>query len=177
MTSIPDANFEFSARLQRIEASNRARTQRVFVGEDESYVVPRHTWKPKSSATGRMLGNLAYPVSLVLSLIFGAAAHGLGMVIRFYVQGLPDWKANPDIEMMVQLLLGIILAIVLGHLVHLRNRTLTSVGAAIGVLFFHNAVHAFPQAFAKLTSELWVSQIMAHTKAGSLLWRGISFML
>jgi cytochrome bd-type quinol oxidase subunit 2 len=177
MTSIPDANFEFSARLQRIEASNRARTQRVFVGEDESYVVPRHTWKPKSSVTGRMLGNFAYPLSLVLSLAFGAAAHGLGMLIRFYVQGLPNWKANPDVEMMVQLLLGIVLAIVLGHLVRLRNRALVSVGAAIGVLFFHNAVHAWPRVFASLTSELWVTQMLAHTKAHSLLWRGISFML
>jgi cytochrome bd-type quinol oxidase subunit 2 len=124
-----------------------------------------------------MLGNFAYPLSLVLSLAFGAAAHGLGMLIRFYVQGLPNWKANPDVEMMVQLLLGIVLAIVLGHLVRLRNRALVSVGAAIGVLFFHNAVHAWPRVFASLTSELWVTQMLAHTKAHSLLWRGISFML
>ena len=180
MQAISDTHHDFSLRLKRIEASVTARTQRVFVGEDESYVVPRHVWKVKKSGLSGLICNAFYPLSMVLALILGMAAHALGMILRFYVQGLPDWKANPDLEMLKQLVLGYALAMVFGYLLGLRSSVLTplkSVGAALGVLFFHNAVHLYPKIFARLTSELWVSQMMAHTQAHSMLWRGISFIL
>ena len=180
MKAISNTHQDFSLRLKRIEASSVARTQRVFVGEDESYIVPRHVWKVKKSGLAALIGNAAYPLSMVLAVLLGIAAHALGMILRFYLQGLPDWKANPDLEMLEQVILGYALAMVFGYLLGLRNSVLTplkSAGAALGVLFFHNAVHLYPQIFAKLTSELWVSQLIAHSKAHALLWRGISFIL
>jgi hypothetical protein len=38
-------------------------------------------------------------------------------------------------------------------------------------------VHIWPRHFAALTSELWVNQMVTHTKAFSLMWRGITFLL
>ena len=180
MHATPDTHYDFSLRLKRIEASAKARTQRLFVGEDESYLVPRRTFVVQQSGMAGMLGNAAYPISMVLAVLLGIAAHASGMVMRFYVQGLINWKANPDLEMLEQLVLGYALAMVFGYLLGLRSSTLTplkSLGAALGVLFFHNAVHLYPQGFARLTSELWVSQMLAHTHAHSMLWRGISFVL
>lgn len=179
MQGISDTHCDFSLRLKRIEATAAARTQRLFVGEDESYLVPLRTWKVERSGLAVMLGNASYPMSMVIAVVMGVAAHGLGMVIRFWLEGLRDWSANPDMEMIKQLVLGYALAIVLGYLIRLRSTTLTSLkllGAVLGVLFFHNAVHLYPAVFAKLTSALWVSQLMAHTTAHSMLWRGISFI-
>ncbi len=44
---------------------------------------------------------------MVAAVVLGAVSHGIGQVLRFQVQGLPDLKANPDIEMLVQVILGI----------------------------------------------------------------------
>jgi hypothetical protein len=46
----------------------------------------------------------------------------------------------------------------------------------VGVLFGHNAVHLYPKLYAALTSEMWVNQVVTHTKLHSMLWRGISFV-
>ncbi|MBI1172724.1 hypothetical protein GC209_15110 [bacterium] len=178
MQGISDTHYDFALRLKRIEASAQARTQRLFVGEDESYVVPRRERKVERSRLAVMFGNAAYPLSMGMAVALGFGAQGLGMVIRFWVEGLRDWNANPDIEMVKELVLAYALAMVLGYLLGLRSTTLTSLkvlGAALGVLFFHNLVHLYPAIFAKLTSQLWVSQMMAHTKAHAMMWRGISF--
>lgn len=180
MQAISTTHHDFSLRLKRIEASSIARTQRVFVGEDESYILPRHVWKVRRSGLGALIGNAAYPISMVIAVLLGITAHAMGMILRFYLQGLTDWKASPDIEMLKQLVLGYALAMVFGYLLGLRSSVLTplkSLGVATGVLFFHNAVHLYPQVFAKLTSALWVAQMIDHTKVHSVLWRGISFIL
>ncbi len=180
MSAVLNKQNDFALRLERIASASRARTQRVFVGEDESYVVPRHEWKHKASGATTALGNAMYPLSLVLAVVVGIVAHGVTMVARYYIDGLPDWNANPNIEMFKQLVMAYVLAMVVGYLIGLRSSTLTALkvlGCALGVLAFHNAVHMYPDLFAKLTSQLWVAQMIAHTKAHSLLFRGISFIL
>lgn len=178
MQGISDTHLDFALRLKRIEATSPARTQRVFVGVDETYIVPLRSWKVKQSGLASLVGNALYPLSMVFAVLLGCASEALGMVIRFWVEGLRNWSANPDIEMIKELVLGYAIAMIVGYGMGLRSSTLTSLkllGAALGVLFFHNAVHLYPEVFAKLTSALWVSQLMAHTKEHSMLWRGISF--
>ena len=71
------------------------------------------------------------------------------------------------------------LAMVLGHFVGLRARNFTSmksVGAALGLLFFHNTVHLYPLVFDSLCSKAWVNYVVTHTEAHSMVWRGISFV-
>ena len=179
-----DANYDghqvFAQRVARINAAASSAKQLLFVGVDEVYSVPIKPRQIVASPIRALFGNLMYPVSLVMAVIVGAISHGIGMVIRYQVQGLPDLSANLDIEMVVQLVLGFSIAMVLGYVLGLRSNSLTSLksaGAALGVLFFHNAVHMYPQVFAMLTSELWVNQMITHTHPHSILWRGISFML
>ena len=68
---------------------------------------------------------------------------------------------------------------VFGYYMGLRGRELTplkSLGAALGVLFFHNLVHMYPHVFVILCSKAWVNYVMQHTKAHSMVWRGINFV-
>lgn len=178
MAYIIDQQAEFASRLQRIAERARNHTQTIFVGEDEVYDIQRGTRKSKPSSLLSGLGNAFYPVSLALAVVLGALSHAMGMVLRFHVKGLKPWSDSPDIEMLVQIVLGFCLALVLGHFLRLRSTTHTPLklfGAGLGVLLFHNAVHQWPELFASLTSPLWVSKVCAVTKAHSLLWRGISF--
>ena len=177
MQAISQNHLEFAARIARIESGVAASKQLLFVGIDEVYHVPLRVRKVKQSGLKALLRNVMYPVSLVLAVTLGAVAHGLGQIARYQIQGLPDLNANPDIEMVVQVVLGFAIALVLGYLTGLRSKqlaTLKSVGVVIGLLFFHNAVHAYPDFFGILASKIWVNQIVAHTQAHSILWRGIS---
>ena len=180
MGAITDNHMDFAARIARIEKSGSGATQTLYVGVDEVYAVPRRERKAKASAGRVLLSNFLYPVSLVAAVVLGAVSHGIGQVMRFHIQGVPDLKANPDVEMLVQIILGIVISMVLGFALGLNSRaftTLKSFGVICGMFFFHNAVHLWPRHFAGVTSELWVNQMVTHTKAYSLMWRGITFLL
>ena len=178
MAYITDQQTEFDLRLRRIADRAATRTQTIFVGEDEVYDIQLRSRKRQSNGLVQSIGNALYPISLVLAVALGAVAHALGMLLRFQVMGLKPWSPNPDIEMLVQIVLGFCLALVFGYFLRLRSTTHTPLklfGAGLGVLLFHNAVHQWPDLFGQLTSPLWVSKLCAVTKAHSLLWRGISF--
>lgn len=55
MQAISDIHCDFSLRLKRIEASSVARTQRVFVGEDESCILSRRMWNVEKSGPGALI--------------------------------------------------------------------------------------------------------------------------
>ena len=180
MDAASQNHLDFVARLARVKHNLASSRQLLFVGVDEVYSMPRRDRKSKPSTGKALLGNVMYPVSMVAALALGAVSHGLGQVARFHVQGMPDLSANPDIEMLVQIMLGIVISMILGLALRLNSREFTalkSVGVVLGLLIFHNAVHLWPRHFAALTSELWVNQIVSHTKPFSIVWRGISFLM
>ena len=180
MNTISQGHSEFAARIARIESGAATYRQLLFVGMDEVYQVPLRVRKIRESSAIAVFRTLIHPVSMAMALALGAVSHGLGQVARYHIQGMPDLNANPDVEMLVQIVIGFSIAMVLGSLVGLRSGSLTpltSTGAALGVPFFHNAVHLFPELFAIPTSKIWVNQIVSHTEAPSILWRGISFTL
>jgi len=179
MEAISQNHQDFAARIARIEKSMAASTQMLFVGVDEAYVMPRRERRVVPSGAAALFGNLMYPVSLVAAVALGAVSHSVGQVLRFHVQGLPDRSTNPDIETLVQIILGIAISIALGYVLRLSSRaftTLKSGGVVLGVLFGHNAVHLWPHLFAGVTSEMWVNQMITQTEFYSLAWRGISFV-
>ncbi|MEO8242969.1 MAG: hypothetical protein ABI832_11680 [bacterium] len=180
MTAMSQNHADFAARLARVQRNADSATQMLFVGVDEAYQMPRRERKARRSRGATLLHNILYPFSLVAAVALGTVSHGIGQVARYQVQGLPDLKANPDIEMLVQVILGISISMLLGYALRLHSKsftTLKSTGVVIGVLFFHNAVHLYPQEFAAVTSEMWVNQLVHHTLPYSMLWRGISFIL
>ena len=180
MDATSQNHLDFAARVARIQSNIAGAQQLLFVGADEVYSMPRRDRKPKVSRLRALMGKLLYPVSIVVAVALGIAAHGVGQVARFYVQGLPDLKANPDTEMLVQMIVGIVVSMFLGFAFGLNTKaftTLKSVGVVIGILIFHNFVHLWPQQFAALTSEQWVDQVVSTTNGSSILWRGVSFVM
>ena len=180
MSTISQGHSDFAARIARIESGAATYRQLLFVGIDEVYQLPLRVRKIKESPVKALFRNAMYPVSMALALVLGAVSHGLGQVARYHLQGMPNLNANPDIEILGQIVIGFSIAMVLGSLIGLRSRALTtlkSTGAALGVLLFHNAVQLYPEIFTVLTSKIWVNQIVSHTEVYSILWRGISFTL
>lgn len=168
----------FQRRLNRLQTGKVSRHV-LWVGEGESHALPMRERRRPQSRMRELLGRLFYPLAEVMAVALGFLGYGLGLILRYHLQGLPDPKANPDIDMAVQVIAGFLIAIVVGHLIGLRARSLISVkalGAVAGLLLFHNLVHIYPHLFQQATSKLWVSQVLAETKPHSLYWRGISLV-
>ena len=168
----------FQKRLKRL-ADGEAPRNVLWVGTDEYFEMPARSKPRKLRGMAALIANALYPVSMLAAVGLGFASHGIVLMARYHVQGLPDPKANPDIEMAAQLFMAFALSTVLGHLLGFRARNFTllkSVGAALGLLFFHNLVHLYPQVFDVLFSKSWVNYVTVHTHAHSMVWRGISFI-
>ena len=83
-----------------------------------------------------------------------------------------------DIEMLKMAATAFGIAVVASHLMGLRDRGLLvakAIGVVAGMLFFHNLVHIWPQAFDRMFSPIWVARVLTETEPHSLLWRGVSF--
>ena len=168
----------FQRRLKRLTDGEAPRNV-LWVGTDEYFEIPAKAKKRSPRGLAALVANAVYPVSVLAAVGLGVVAHGLVLMMRYQIQGLPDPKANPDIEMGAQLAMAFALSMVLGHFVGLRTKNFTSLkslGAALGLLFFHNLVHLYPQAFDVLFSKSWVNYMVQHTHAHSMVWRGISFV-
>ena len=180
MNAITQSHSEFAARLARIERDAATSTQRLFVGVDEVYQVPLRVRKVRRSGGEIAFHKVGVLFEMAFAMGLGAVAHGIGQIGRFILHGVPTATANPDQEMLVQVLIGFGVATMLGSVLGVRwneRPFLKAVGAACGVLFLHNAVHLYPEMFEAATSKAWVDQIIAHTRAHSILWRGVSIPL
>ena len=146
MNAISQNHSDFADRVARIEQQSAASVQLLFVGVDEVYVMPRGNRKPRASRGQLVFGNLLYPLSIVSAVILGAVSHMIGQVMRFHIQGLPDLKANPDIETLVQICVGIAISVVLGYGMGLGSKAFLLTSPA-------------PQAIAFIGIE-WVSGLL-----------------
>ena len=179
MQALSSNQADFADRLARIEQNIADARQLLWVGVDEVYSLPLRVRKARVTGFQALLQNAMYPLAMVAAVVLGAVSHCIGQIVRFRVQGLPDLNANPDIEMLGQVILGIAISMILGYVFRLHSRSfmsLKSTGVVFGVLFMHNAVHLYPAVFARLTSAMWTNQVISHTQPHSMLWRGISFV-
>lgn len=168
----------FQKRLKRLTDGEAPRNV-LWVGTDEYFEIPAKARPRKPRGLVALVANALYPVSVMAAVGLGFVSHGIVLMARYHLNGLPDAAANPDIEMVAQLVMAFALAMVLGHFVGLRTKNFTSLkslGAALGLLFFHNVVHLYPQVFDSLCSKAWVNYMVTQTEAHSMVWRGISFV-
>lgn len=180
MSAVTQNHMDFAARLARIEKGVAQSTQMLFVGTDESYVMPRRDRKPKLTWGRALVRRVMQFFGQATAVGVGAVAHGLGQVLRFQVQGMPEAKVNPDLDMAVQVAVGFGLAFVLGYVVQLQARAMAvflMVGVLAGLLLGHNAVHLWPNRFAAMTSDVWVQQWVTQTPQYSVVWRGATLPL
>jgi len=168
---------DFQDRIARIAAGQGCTKATVFVGQDF-----RFDYTPRSRRKAQALGGTVRNAGQVLMFPVGLAAGFLSHVVERYVHwifaGVSEQVANVDMEMLRIAAAGMALAIVLTHLVGLRDRSLLVpkiLGVVLGMLFFHNFVHAYPGLFEQVFSPLWVAKVTAVTEPASLYFRGVSF--
>ncbi|PZQ99521.1 MAG: hypothetical protein DI533_02290 [Cereibacter sphaeroides] len=171
---------EFAARIARIEAASAGKGKTtLYVGVDESYVFDRPTRRGPPGGLMAALQNAGYPLSVILSFALGAFAFCVGRYIRYQLSGMAETKTDPDVEMLIDLMVGVAIALLMGQLDRLKSYEqliAKSLGVVFALLTFHNLVHMYPDEFSLLFSPLWVSKILATTEPHSILWRGISFV-
>lgn len=168
----------FQKRLKRLTDGEAPRNV-LWVGTDEYFEIPAKSKPKRPRGIAALIANALYPVSVMAAVGLGFVSHGIVLVARYHLTGLPDASANPDIEMVAQLMMAFALSMVLGYFVGLRAKNFTSlksIGAALGLLFFHNVVHFYPKLFDILCSKAWVNYMVTQTEAHSMIWRGISFV-
>jgi hypothetical protein len=168
--------IEFQERLGRIAAGQGSSRATVFVGQDLTFsYVPRN--RRRKTGLGDLAATARRSLALPACLASGVASHGLYLYLHWILQGVPQTPAKGDLDMAQTALATLCIAVIVTRLLGLRGRGLWAaklLGVALGMLLFHNFVHAYPAVFAQVFSPAWVTQITAMTEPQSILFRGTS---
>lgn len=171
------ASRDFADRLERIKARAPNTNGTIFVGLDGRFAPPERKARHNSPSSD-LLRNAAYPLSLLAAFFLGAAASAVGRFARFALEKGPQIKPDPDMDMILNGVIGILISLILSQFIRMRTRehaAIQSLGVFAMLLGFHNLVHWQPEIFVKLFSQLWVTDILTTTKPSSILFRGITF--
>lgn len=171
------ASSEFAERLERIRARAPNTNGTILVGLDGRFAPPdRGPQKRRKSS--ELAQNAGYPLSILASFILGACASAIGRFARFALEKGPQIKPDPDMDMILNGVIGILISLILSQFIRMRTRehaAVQSLGVFAMLLGFHNLVHWQPEIFVRLFSQIWVTDILTTTKPSSLLFRGITF--
>lgn len=170
------ASNDFAARLERIRAGGPNTKGTIFVGLDGRYTAPERGGKA-ARKSAELAQNAAYPLSMLAAFVLGMAASVLGRFARFALEQGPQVQRDPDMDMILNGVIGILISLVLSQFIRMRTRehaAVQSLGVFAMLLGFHNLVHWQPDLFARAFSKLWVTEILTATKPGSILFRGIT---
>jgi len=176
---ITTQQMDFRNRIERIQAGAGSTKATVFVGQDLRFsYVPKN--RQQAGSAGDVARNALFVLVFPLSILVGVLSHVLYLYADFVISGLPRAPENITVEMVKVALSGSSIAILLSHVLGLRDRALLLPklgGVVLGMLFFHNAVHLYPEVFDAVFSPLWVAKITAMTEPHSILFRGVCFSM
>lgn len=174
-------HMEFSARLARIESGAGSSKTTLYVGMDETYAVSYgRRGVQRGNSVADTIRNLGYPLMVIIAFVVGVTANLAARLADFMMNGLPTATDNIDIQMAIDFGTAFVVSSVLGVFFRIGIRDFMMVrliGIAAGTLAMHNIVHAYPQYFEPVFSQLWVSHIMTSTDAASIVWRGVSIAI
>lgn len=171
------ASSDFTDRLERIRQRAPNTNGTILVGLDGRYAPPDRKL-PRRSKSSDLVQNAAYPLSILAAFLLGACASAVGRFARFALEKGPLIKPDPDMDMILNGVIGILISLILSQFIRMRTRehaAIQSLGVLAMLLGFHNLVHWQPEIFVRLFSQLWVTDILTTTKPSSILFRGITF--
>ena len=164
---------DFYERLARIEAGGTNTRHTLFVGSDETYLLPRKEVAQASKT--EVLTNAAYPLTMLVALILGMMAVFAVKLLRFHLAGNVAIGTEPLNDLALESALALILCVAVGRWIWHDAGRMRS-WQAMGVLFmavgWHNIVHLVPNLFRLLFSEIWTAHVLATTEFSSLIIRG-----
>ena len=163
MAATAQGHAEFLARVNRIEKRGGGVSE-VFNGDG---ITLRQNMARRRRCRGCFL-------KTPLALVLGGFAFLVAQYATFSVT-IPEEYALPDYILGAQIFLALCLVLFFRLFFNLSGKlpmTMGFLGLALGVTAMHNLVHVAPDTWAMLFSPGWVSDIQAHTQAGTLQFRG-----
>lgn len=170
------ARGDFHERLNRISSGDTLNTDEALVPAEAM----RRFAKRKRSRTGQMLGNLFYPISLVLACGLGMLAVFASRWVRHVMVGLDNPEMDADIMLAMDFGMAAMVAFALRMMFRLESKahmTAKTIGIAVMIATMHNGVHAYPELAAVIFSQEWVDQVTELTEPNSLLIRGVTVLM
>ncbi len=168
---------DFAARIARIEKGIGSSKTTLYVGLDETYAV--NYGKRGASGKFQMARNASYPLTIAMAFCVGLLSNAIARLAAFLSTGLPKGNVNLDYLAMMDFVTAMMLSLVIGAVLGMNIRNFMaarSLGVVAGMLGLHNAVHLWPDLFARIYTTPWVGYILSTTEPRSLLWRGVSFV-
>jgi len=171
---------QFQERLKRVKAGGANTTRQMYAGTAEP---PRKRKRYETRVTQDMITDrpryaALIPVYLIVGVLIGVGAVVLARYIRFRL-GFGDLTgSNADLLMATDMVLAVTFAIVLRMIFRFKSKVHGAaklIGIVATMLLMQNAVHALPGLFERAFSVGWVRQVMATTKADTILIAGRSF--
>lgn len=156
---------DFARRVARITSGADSSKRTLFVGMDESYVLPARQ-SGRAAPLRRSGRGPRGVVPLLLALMTGVLAQGAVLVARVR---FVDSAALPDDAMTATAALaGAALALALTVALALRLTSgpqllVACLGVAAGVAMMHDLVHLWPEQSAALLTRQGVAEILATT--------------
>lgn len=168
---------DFHERLARIEAGAGNTRHTVFVGMDDSFVVPK---KVQAYVPTNRLEGLGDAIGRIWAVLLGGLAV-LVVVIARYWTGLDSaLPGNPFYDQGLMLLLSLGMAVLLSRLFFADRRGLLgrlAMGCLLASIGWHNVVHAYPVVFETLCSPAFVSRVLGETRMFSAVIGGETIQL
>lgn len=166
---------DFAARIARIQSGNTNTKGTLFVGTDEQHRIGRAEAK-KMTKTGEVARNALYPLSLLGAFGLGLLSVAFGSYARFHVAD--GWRAldDPDLEMLVALVMGMLVSFVLSQMFRLTSKEhagMQGAGVFVMVCAFHNLAHWVPRPMELAFSPEYVARIQAEAPPNSARFRGV----
>lgn len=174
-TLINPQQAEFSKRITRINNPHNV----SWYDPNTDMQIPKQFSKGKGIRKASMLGNLGYPISIVLAVMLGCMTVVLSRYVRFHLLGYDDTSAgvSGDMMMAIDAGVGIGVSFFLRQLFKLQSKT-HATGQTLGmvamILLMHNLVWIAPDQFAMIFSQEWVDMTKSYTQPRTLLFRGVT---
>lgn len=168
---------DFQERLARIEAGASNTRHTLFVGMDESYVIPA---KPKPVKSANLFENLGYGFGRFFAVFLGAALVVAVVVLRMRLGLAAPMPGDPINDQILTGILGLVTAVFIARRLYSSRDGLiglVSSGALVASVGWHNLVHLWPHWFETICSPMWVAAILSSTDPYSVVVRGVSLTL
>jgi hypothetical protein len=165
-------NNDFAARLERIAAGGVHTRNTLFVGVDETYVLPIRNGRMQRPRPSLIEG-LKSPIVMVSALFMGITLMILVRMIHFHSFSNAPVLGSTFNAVALDAILAVLLCILSGRVVF-RDHAATLrgwqvLGVILCALGMHNLVHLLPGAFGVLFSENWVRTVLISTEMRTLI--------
>lgn len=152
----------FQARLQRMASHSGNTNATLHIGMSDQ--LERAAFNRRAIAAGPAAPK--EPSSAPLHLGLAIVSGGMGWAWAHWLRVTMMPATDPLVALLADLSLGVTALLLLRAILGLHGKAilvLQLLGMSAGILFLHNAVHQWPELFARVFPAPWVSSVLTDT--------------